>query len=409
MSRVKHAHPKDWIATNLGDEHHFSFVPVGVPSFSGEKKYLSTSSVVENRIDHIEAMVSYDERPSRANMHPVMGSAWFAKMKDTLKVFAVTDKDFEDSYILSTGFQGVVPQNGDVRFLKQIFLSPYFNAEKNVRAKGSTMKAVNNSDVKNIPVLVPPVEEQKKIADVLESLDEEIEKTVEFISATEKLKRGLMQQLFTRGIGHKKFKKTEVGNIPQEWEVRTLGDVVKLSTGTTPSTSNKAYYQGSIPFVKTGDIVNNVISQTNVFISDQAYEKFRLKKYKPGTLLMAMYGQGKTRGQVSLLNIEACTTQNAAAIEPTVELDSKYLWFLLRSQYEHLRQSGVQGHISHLSLNVLKKYLIAVPPVAEQKKIADIIASLEESIDLNRSLQNKLSLLKVGVMNDLLSGKKRTV
>lgn len=266
---------------------------------------------------------------------------------------------------------------------------------------------LNRDEVYRLTILVPLIAEQQKIAEVLGTLDEDIEKTKEVIVTTEKLKKGLMQDLFTRGIGHAKFKGTELGEIPEGWEIMKIGDVATLSTGTTPSTSKKSYYSGITPFVKTGEIVNNKIINTKVYVSDEAVKNYRLKKYQPGTVLMAMYGQGKTRGQTSLLDIEACTTQNAAAIEPNENITSEYLWILLKGQYEQLRQDGVQGHISHLNLTILRDYLVIVPPVDEQGKITEIILVVDEKISVNKKLLEKQTQLKKGLMQDLLSGEVR--
>ena len=251
--------------------------------------------------------------------------------------------------------------------------------------------------LKDIEVIVPESKpEQQKIAEILGAVDEDIAKTQEVIEATEKLKRGLMQQLFTRGIGHTKFKNVR------------LEEVSKISTGTTPSTNKQEYYEGENPFIKTGEIVNEKITRAEVYISDQAVKDYRLKKYQPGTILVAMYGQGKTRGQTALLEIEACTTQNAAAIEPSKDINATYLWFFLKSQYELLRGGGVQGHISHLNLSYMKNYQIPLPLMSEQKEIAEILSAIDEKISVNKKLKEKLTILKKGLMQDLLSGKVRT-
>tara|TARA_B100000508_G_scaffold61813_1_gene48617 strand:+ start:1414 stop:2631 length:1218 start_codon:yes stop_codon:yes gene_type:complete len=276
------------------------------------------------------------------------------------------------------------------------------------RAHGGVIKGLKKDEIANFDVLVPKSKaEQQKIAEILVSVDEDIEKTKEVIKATEKLKKGLMQKLFTRGIGHTKFKQTELGEIPESWDVVSLEDVAQLSTGTTPSTSKKSYYQGEVAFIKTGQVVNNRIDSAETHVSENAVSDYRLKKYKPGTVLMAMYGQGKTRGQVALLEIEACTTQNAAAIEMGNKLHSEYLWFFFKSQYERLRQGGVQGHISHLNLTILKRYKLALPSLVEQEKIVEILVSVDEKIKVNEKLLAKQTELKKGLMQDLLSGTKR--
>src|SRR5207237_661377 len=126
-----------------------------------------------------------------------------------------------------------------------------------------------------------------------------------------------------------------------------------LSTGTTPSTKRADYYQGDIPFIKTGEIVNNRLRRATTFVSRQAVRDYNLQIYPAGTVLMAMYGQGKTRGQVALLELAATTTQNAGALQPSESLNSIFLWHYLLSIYDRLRGMGSLGHLSHLNLGYL--------------------------------------------------------
>ena len=117
------------------------------------------------------------------------------------------------------------------------FLFQYLYAKRGdfvQKSVGSTVKSLRLPIIQSIDVFLPPLPEQKKIAEILEAVDEEIQKTDEIISATEKLKNGLMQQLFTRGIGHTKFKKTAVGEMPAEWQIIKLGEVAMITRGGSP-------------------------------------------------------------------------------------------------------------------------------------------------------------------------------
>lgn len=278
---------------------------------------------------------------------------------------------------------------------KGIDLRFVFERMKSVNFPTGSHKRFYISQYQNLEIALPPIKEQQKIAEILGTVDEDITKTQEVIGATEKLKRGLMQQLFVRGIGNIEFRTLK------------LGDISKISTGTTPSTNKPDYYLGANPFIRTGEIVNEKITETDIFISDQAIQDYRLKKYQTGTILVAMYGQGKTRGQTALLEIEACITQNAAAIEPNENIDPIYLWYFLKSQYELLRGGGVQGHISHLNLSYMKSYKIPIPSEKEQQKTAEVLSAVDEKILFNKKLKEKLILLKKGLMQDLLSGRVR--
>src|SRR5690606_3455444 len=142
-----------------------------------------------------------------------------------------------------------------------------------------------------------------------------------------------------------------------------LDDLAVIGTGSTPATNEAVYYDGAIPFIKTAQITNNRIDHAEVHISELARQKYNLKLYPVGTVLMGMYGQGKTRGQVAILDIPATTTQNAAAIVPNEELLSEYLWFWLRRQYLHLRNLGFHGELAHLSLQYVRELHIPLPNI----------------------------------------------
>src|SRR5262249_41857820 len=147
------------------------------------------------------------------------------------------------------------------------------------------------------------VREQKAIAGVLRQIEVAFELQSKLLNTLAELKNAVMDSLFTRGIHSEAQRETEIGTVPEGWEVVKLGHISTLSTGTTPSTKDDHYYEGDIPFIKTADVINNRISNANTFVSQQAVDDYGLKLFPPGTVLMAMYGQGKTRGQVSLLEI----------------------------------------------------------------------------------------------------------
>ena len=119
---MKNKLPNGWIETNLGNKEYFEILPSGLNKFSGEKKYLSTESIKKTKIEKVECKISYNNRPSRANMQPSLNSVWFAKMKNTLKIYSFdkNNKEEVDIYILSTGFAGIKinEQLVDIRYLR---------------------------------------------------------------------------------------------------------------------------------------------------------------------------------------------------------------------------------------------------------------------------------------------------
>jgi type I restriction enzyme M protein len=174
--------------------------------------------------------------------------------------------------------------------------------------------------------------------------------------------------------------------IDPKWPMVRLGDVASLRTGATPDTTQPDYYNGDIHFVMTGEIANGTIECTKARISSKAMEANHLTLFPAGTVLVAMYGQGKTRGQVAYLGIPACITQNAAAIIPRNGLVSRYLFFFLLGRYEALRRHGINGHISHLNLAYLGDYSIPLPPLSAQQAIAAEIEAEQALVRANHDL-----------------------
>ncbi|MFW0858877.1 MAG: restriction endonuclease subunit S [Dehalococcoidia bacterium] len=171
---------KKWERKMLGDDKFFTIMPSGIDYFDGTKEYLSTNSIQKDKIIHIEARITYTRRPSRANMQPEFNSVWFAKMKNTIKVYAFTkeNKIETEKIILSTGFAGILCKDGVLpEYLKQLFLNYLdFNKAKDELASGATQQAVNNESIKSISIPLPSIDEQRRIASDLKERMAEVEK-----------------------------------------------------------------------------------------------------------------------------------------------------------------------------------------------------------------------------------------
>ncbi len=276
-----------------------------------------------------------------------------------------------------------------------------------IASRAVNQSSINQSKLKSLEFTLPPISEQRVIAHTLGIVQDAITEQEKLIDKLNELKKSMMQHLFTHGIKVEKTKNTEIGEMPDSWKMVELGDVCEISTGTTPATKNKDYYVGITPFIKTTDILNNRIVAGRTFVSDDAMKRYNLKKYPVGTLFLAMYGQGKTRGQISILGIEASTSQNAAAIVPGERILPACLWQDLLGQYERLRISGADGHISHLNLGYMKKFKIPLPDRVEQEKIAHTLASITYRIESTQSKIDLYQNLFKTLLHELMSGERR--
>lgn len=372
-------------------------------------RYVDVSGV-DNALFRISGATELtgSEAPSRARKDIRANDVLFATVRPTLKRVALVPPGL-DGEIASTGYCVLRSNTQKVEpsFLYNCLLTDWFIDAIGKLERGANYPAVRDSDVFNARIPLPPLPEQRKIAAILSLVHGAIEQQERLIASTTGLKKALMHKLFTEGLRGEPQKMTEIGPVPESWDIVRLGDVCSLSTGTTPSTARADYYSGEVVLAKTTDITNNRITETQTHISDQAVIDYNLKLYPPGTILMAMYGQGKTRGQVSLLERSAATTQNAAAIQPSRQMNAEFLWQYLMNCYLALRGAGALGHISHLNLGYVRNFPIMKPPLSDQTDMARILGTVDRRLVLAESRRLLLSDLFRTLLRQLMTARIR--
>jgi type I restriction enzyme S subunit len=187
----------------------------------------------------------------------------------------------------------------------------------------------------------------------------------------------------------------------------TLGDISTISSGGTPERSRPDFWGGSIPWVKTGEICFNTIRDTEEKITEAAVSGSSTKVFRAGTLLMAMYGQGKTRGQVALLGIDAAINQACAAITPQEPDDANYLFQYLTYRYNDIRRLSNSGSQENLNAELIRSIPIHYPPEPSRRKIAAVLSTWDEALEKLDALITAKERRKKVLMNQLLTGRKR--
>ena len=190
----------------------------------------------------------------------------------------------------------------------------------------------------------------------------------------------------------KEFDGSEFG----EWEEKKLGEISKTFSGGTPQSSNKSFYEGTIPFIKSGEISKNTTEQC---INDLALEKSSAKLVKKGDLLYALYGA--TSGQVAISQIDGAINQAVLCIRS--ELNTKYLLNFLLLKKEEILTTYLQGGQGNLSASILKEIYIPTPCLKEQTKIASFLSAVDEKISQLTQKHELLSQYKKGMMQKLFS------
>lgn len=204
------------------------------------------------------------------------------------------------------------------------------------------------------------------------------------------------------------YKKSEIGLIPKDWDVKRIGDFTDSSAGGTPSTLISEYWGGPIRWMNSGELNNKKIYEVEGRITDIGLKNSSTKIIPANSVLIGLAGQGKTRGTVAINRVELCTNQSIAAIFPSDSFVPDYLYFNLDSRYEELRglSTGGEGR-GGLNLSIIRKLFIPFPEKTEQSVIAEALSDVDDLIALLHLAIAKKRNIKTATMQALLTGKKR--
>jgi len=250
---------------------------------------------------------------------------------------------------------------------------------------------IKKSLFEHFSIPLPPLPEQKKIAEILSTVDRAIEKVDEDIEKTQRLKKGLMQELLTKGIGHKEFKNTEMGRIPREWEILNLSEVFRLASGKSrPSEISDIQTEKMLYPIYGG---NGILGYTNQSMINKE------------TIVIGRVGE--YCGSIHKTTKFSWITDNALyatnVLNHNLNLDFLTYWLTFLNLNKFKKESGQPL----MTQTIVYSIKFPLPPLSEQKKIAEILSTVDKRLELLRKKKEKLERVKKGLMNDLLSGKSR--
>lgn len=246
------------------------------------------------------------------------------------------------------------------------------------KGKGGAQPNISQEIIKFHQFPLPPLAEQHRIVDRIESLfaklDEAKEKAQAVVDSFETRKAAILHKAFTGELTAKW--REENGVSSKEWTTCSLSKCCKIGSGGTPSRKSSKYYAGNIPWIKTGEIEWNEVVDSEEKISQEAIDNSSAKLYDPGAVLVAMYGMGVTRGRASILGVKAATNQAVCVLQPQEHLNNRYLFYFFMCNYWSMREQAVGGNQLNLSATIIGKQNIDIPPVSEQLEIVRILDNL---------------------------------
>ncbi len=229
---------------------------------------------------------------------------------------------------------------------------------------------INQANMRNLVVPVPSLSEQQRIVGILDTFTSSIENLKEQISQRRKQYEYYRDQLL------------DLEGKPGV-EMKTLGEVGKCVAGATPSTKISEYWEGGdIPWMSSGEVHQGNVTHTASFITQEGYNNSSTKMLPVNTIVIALAGQGKTRGSVAITKIELCTNQSlCGVIIDNEKIINKYIFYYLKTRYNDLRKiSSGDGTRGGLNLKMIGSYPFPLPPLSEQQRIVSILDTFEASI-----------------------------
>ena len=404
--------PKDWQVSQLGDDRVCEDIFYGITAKATDQntglRMLRTTDIKNYSADWSKLpFCEITENRNAVDKYILKKGDIIIARAGTVGVSVLVDRDFDDvifgSYLIKVKLKPtIIPE------FAHYFLQSNLYWKHIQKAQGSTLKNINLPILKELFLPVPPLEEQRAVAGVLGVVDSVIAKTDEVIAKTERLKKGLMQTLLTRGIGHKEFKETEIGKIPKTWQVVRLGEILELCQY---GLSVKFGETGKYRILKMDDIVDGVVIPNNakyVDLDEKTFENFRLEK---GDILFNRTNSYELVGRtgIFLLDGDYVFASYLIRLRPKKDvIDPRFLTYYMIFSNNRLKLLATRAvHQANINATNLQRFTIPLPPLSEQKQITDILTKLDKKLEFERNEKVRFERIKRGLMDLLLTGKIR--
>lgn len=285
------------------------------------------------------------------------------------------------------------------------FMKPALEAQ----ATGSTFASVNGATLRDLEIPFVAFDHQVAIGRTLRLLLTQLQGEETALKATAETKAAAMQRLFSQGLRGEAQKESEIGPIPGSWDLVPLGGLGRIGNGSTPKRSNSAYWEGgTFPWLNSAKVYDRDIRDPDQFVTNVALQECHLPVLKPGAVLVAITGQGKTLGNVAVLSVQATINQHLAYLQTDLEKAvPKFVRAYLETKYDYLRSvaSGGGSTKGALTCGFLRAMTVPMPPtIDEQQAIVDVLDAIDRKIDLHRRKREVLEQLFKSLLHKLMTG-----
>jgi type I restriction enzyme S subunit len=298
-------------------------------------------------------------------------------------------------------------ENNDSAFVfySMSYLAPFIK----LMASTQAVPIINKTEFGTLLTIKPPLPEQQKIAQILTSVDEVIEKTQAQIDKLKDLKTAMMQELLTKGIGHVEFKDSPVGRIPVGWEVCKAEEMTSEIMVGVVIKPTQYYVESGVPALRSANVRESGLTFRNMkYFSNKSNDLLKKSKLQLGDLLTVRTGYPGTTAVVTK-EFVGTNCIDVVIVRPSEKIDSDYLSMWINSDNGKGQVLKAQGGLAQQHFNVgdMRNLLVAVPSLEEQRKIFDIVNAITKKIQVTGTKQLLQLNTKKALMQDLLTGKVR--
>ncbi len=284
----------------------------------------------------------------------------------------------------------ILNKNITWRYLYLFIKSKKFQNKVLSIAGGCAQPNISGKQIESITLPLPPQYIQEQIVSILEKAEQLKEKRKKSIEVLDEYLKSVFSEMFLK----KKF------------EIKKLGEIARLDMGGTPNTQIKDYWEnGNVNWMKSGDIKGDYIEEIKNKITEEGLKNSNAKIYEKGDIVMALNGQGKTRGTTAILGIKTSSNQSVASIRSDYKIvNSEYIHFNLKHRYSELRNLTGDNQRSGLNLTILRNLKIPLPPIPLQKEFASIVKHVEKLKENQKKSQEEIEHLFNALMQKAFQG-----
>jgi len=389
--------PEDWTQTNLGNQEFFDLI-------MGQSPSSETYTAKKTGLPFLQGNADFGvihPNPKTYCTEPMK----VAEKDDVLISVRAPVGEVNiatEQYCIGRGLGAIRPKDKhDSKYL-YYFLNHYRHDLERMSA-GSTFKAITKDDLEKFSVTLPPLEEKQKIISILTTVDDAVQRSRQAAAETERLKAGVMQELMTKGIGHTEFREDEdVGRVPKEWEISRLDKFAEIIMGQSPSGDTYNREKQGMPLIN-GPVEFGIDTPTPI-----QWTNAPTKICKRGDILFCV--RGNTTARINIADQPYCIGRGIAAIRGMDGFsNTSFIKFAFTNRHDQIYQMAVGGgstfpNITSKQIGELK---LAFPSIKEQDRIATILSTIDRKLSLQRQRTAHYERLKQGLMNELLTGKRR--